>query len=142
MQIFYSYFIVSYFMVILDPLRSFFFDGLFLLLAIILSELYDKPRRNKDSVTEKKCIEEFVWGTSMFWLHAFLSLQFVTFFVYSLPLPKWRTCWMAPIKTHNTLAGGVLCNELWVNGQKYEDLLQFNNSWLISLRTWYYCKSS
>ena len=47
-------------MVILDPLRSFFFDGLFLLLAVILSELYEKPRRNKDSVTEKKCIEEFV----------------------------------------------------------------------------------
>ena len=26
---------------------------------------------------------------------------------------------------------------LWVNGQKYENLLQFNTSWLASLRTWY-----
>ena len=28
-------------------------DVLFLLLAITLSELYEKPKRNKDSVTEK-----------------------------------------------------------------------------------------
>ena len=26
----------------------------------------------------------------------------------------------------------------WVNSQKYENLLQFNTSWLISLRSWYY----
>ena len=28
----------------------------------------------------------------------------------------------------------------WVNGQKYENFLQFNTSWLASLRTWYYFK--
>ena len=27
---------------------------------------------------------------------------------------------------------------LWVNGWKYENLLQINTSWLASLRTWYY----
>ena len=26
----------------------------------------------------------------------------------------------------------------WVNGGKYENLLEFNTSWLASLRTWYY----
>ena len=26
----------------------------------------------------------------------------------------------------------------WVNGRKYENLLQFNTGWLASLRTWYY----
>ena len=31
----------------------------------------------------------------------------------------------------------VFCVMLWVNGQKYENLLQFNTSWLASLRTWY-----
>ena len=27
---------------------------------------------------------------------------------------------------------------VWMNGGKYENLLQFNTSWLASLRTWYY----
>ena len=44
LQIFYS---------LLDTLRGSFMDVLFLLLAITLSELYEKPKRNKDSVTEK-----------------------------------------------------------------------------------------
>ena len=43
----------KYFIVILGTLRVSFLDVLFLLLAVILSELYEKPRRNKDSVTEK-----------------------------------------------------------------------------------------
>ena len=35
--------------------------------------------------------------------------------------------------------GGVLCVViLWVNGRKYENLMQFNTSWLASLRAWYY----
>ena len=47
---------------------------------------------------QKKCIEEFVWGTSLFWLHVLLSMWFsVVFFVFSCPLPKWRVCWMGPI---------------------------------------------
>ena len=28
------------------------------------------------------------------------------------PLPKWRTCWMAPIKTHNIATYGISCNEI------------------------------
>ena len=41
---------------------------------------------------------ELVWETSLFWVHVLLSMPFfVVFFVYSLPLPKWRTCWMTAI---------------------------------------------
>ena len=41
---------------------------LFLLLAVILSELYEKPRRNKEQRLsyKKKYKEEFVWETSLF----------------------------------------------------------------------------
>ena len=40
-------------MVISDTLGGSFLDVVFLLLAVMLSELSEKPRRNKDSVTEK-----------------------------------------------------------------------------------------
>ena len=43
----------KYCIVILDTLRGSFLDVLFLLPAVILSELYEKRRRNEDSVTEK-----------------------------------------------------------------------------------------
>ena len=48
----------------------------------------------------KKYIEEFVWVISLFWLHTLLSVLFVAFFVYSFPLPKWRSCRMTPIYTY------------------------------------------
>ena len=60
-------------------------DVFFLLLAVILSELHENPRKKKLSF-RKKCIEAFVWRTSLFWLHALLLMSFfVPFFVYSLP---------------------------------------------------------
>ena len=64
-------------------------DVLFLLFALILSGLYEKPRRNKEKKAHRK-----MWArTSLFWLHVLLSMSlFVAFFVYSLSLPKWRTC--------------------------------------------------
>ena len=37
-----------------------------LLLAIMLSEFYEKPRREKDWFPEKRNTEEFVCGTSLF----------------------------------------------------------------------------
>ena len=46
-------FLCKYYIVISDTLVRSFLDGLFLLLAVILSELHEKPRRNKDWVTEK-----------------------------------------------------------------------------------------
>ena len=56
----------------------------------------------------------------------------------SLPLLEWRTCWMAAIKIHNIATGGILCNDIMSERSKYDNLLQFNTSWLAFLRTWYY----
>ena len=110
MQILYSYFQL----VISDTLVGSFLDVLFLLLAVILSGLHEKPRRNKDWVTEKKYIEEFMWGTSLSWMHALLSLSlFVAFFIYSFPFPKWHTCWVAQINIHNIALGDILCDYEW-----------------------------
>ena len=50
-----------------------FLGCVFLLLAVILSELQEKPRR-KVCVTKKNYTQEFVWGTSFFWLHALRSI--------------------------------------------------------------------
>ena len=88
----------------------------------------------------KKYIEKIVWGTSLFWLHSLLSMSlFVAFFVFSLPLPKWRTCLMVPIKIHIIFLWVVFCvMTSRVNGRKYKNLWQVNTSCSVSLRTWYY----
>ena len=46
-------FFCKYYIVISDKLVGLFLDVLFLLLAVILSGLHEKLRRNKDWVTEK-----------------------------------------------------------------------------------------
>ena len=46
----------KYYVVISDTLVGSFLAVLFLLLAVILSELYEKPRRYKDWVTEKSTL--------------------------------------------------------------------------------------
>ena len=80
-----------------------------------------------------------MWGTSLFWLHALLSMpHFVAFFVNSLPLPNWRTCWMAPIKMHDIALGGILCDDIMSEWSKYVKFLQFNTRLLGSLRTYYF----
>ena len=44
-----------------------------------------------------------------------------------------------PLKRYTILLWVVFCVMIsWVNGRKYENLLQFNTNWLASLRTWYY----
>ena len=68
-------------------MRGSFLDVLFLLLAVILSELYEKPRRNKDSVTEKSTEKNLCDGHHCFDCTPFF-LSFVVFFVYSLVLPS------------------------------------------------------
>ena len=67
-----------------------------------------------------------------------LYVIFVALFVYSLPFPKGRTCWMARYIILVWVAFCVMIS--WVNGPKCENLLQFNTSWLESPRTWYYFK--
>ena len=127
----------KYDIVISDILVDSFLDVLFFLLTAILSELREKPR--KDWVTEKKNIEEFVWGASLFltahpFLCHFLLLPLSSPFPFLLDvLAEW------PLKKYIILRWLVFCvMVLCVNGQKYDNLLQFNTHWLASLGTWYY----
>ena len=82
-------------------------------------------------------------------LHSLLHvLFFVAFPVYSLPLPKWSTCWIPPChpppppkkkkKRYITILPWVVIS--WGSGQKYEILLQFNTGSLASLKPWYYSR--
>ena len=103
-------FLRKYYIVIWDTLIGPFLDVLFLLLSGILSELREKPRR-KHCVTEnslqKNCFERnHLFGCAS----SFLCL-FVAFFIYSLFLPKWRTCGTAPIKIYSIAMGDILCEE-------------------------------
>ena len=89
MHIFYSYFRCT------DVL----FLGCTLSVAIRASW---ETKKEENLSYEKNFIGEFMWGKSLFWLHALLSFSFiVSFFIHSFPLPKWRTCWMATLKIHN-----------------------------------------
>ena len=56
----------KYYIVVSDTLVCSFLDVLFLLLAIILSGLHDKPRRNKDRVTEKTTQKNLSQGHHFF----------------------------------------------------------------------------
>ena len=88
-------FLYKFFIVISDKLVCTFLDVLFLLLA----------------VSEKKYIEEFVWVTSLFWMHTLLSMSlFIAFFVYSLHISKWHSCSMVPTKIHNIAMEGIQCD--------------------------------
>ena len=100
-------------------------DRLFLGFVIMLSELYGKSRK-------KDYMEEFVWGTLLFWQYDHPSMSY---FLVLFPLPKWRTCWMALIKIQNIATGGVLYddNHKWT----VENMKISCNFWLASLRTWY-----
>ena len=80
----------------------------------------------------KKYKEEFVWETSLFWLHTLLTISFfVVFFVYSLSQVTYFL--NDPNKDTKYFYGWY---RVWYG--TYENLLQFNTSWLASLRTWYY----
>ena len=90
-------FLCKYDIVISDILAGYFLDVLFFLLTVI-SGLHEKPRW-KDWATEKKYIEESVWVTSLFWLHALLSMSFsVASFVSSRPPFQVRHLLNSPYK--------------------------------------------
>ena len=87
-------FLCKYYIVVSDTLIGSSLDVLFLLLDVILSELIEKPRR-KDWVTEKSTERNLCVGYHFFDCTLSFPCLFVAFFVYSLPLPKWRTCGMS-----------------------------------------------
>ena len=102
----------KYYIVISDTMVDSFFDVFFLLIAVnnIRTSWITKKERLS---YRKKYKEEFVWGTSLFWLLAFFSMSFfVAFLVYSLLFPKWRICWVAPIKIHNIAIDCILCDDI------------------------------
>ena len=97
------------------------------LFVVILAELHEKPRRKywvaEKTLEEKKLLREghhFFDSTS-----SFLYL-FVTFFVYTLSLFKWRIWVMAPIKIYIWVVFCAMISQ--VKGRKYENLLQFNTT--------------
>ena len=98
--------------------------------AVILSELHVKPRR-KDwvSVTihKKICVRDINLLTA-------LPPFYVIFccFLCLLPSPSQVT----HLLNDSYEWWSVMIS--WVNGRKYENLLQFYFSWLSALRTWYY----
>ena len=122
-QILYSYSCFRY------TSRLFRGCAFFCYLLLILSGLREKPRKNKDWVTEKY-IEEFKWGETLFWLHTFLLSMslFVAFFIYSLSIQKWRTCWMDPewtLLSHKSMIYFRLCFSFICSGY---DLILIKNS--------------
>ena len=80
-------FLCKYYIIISDTLVDTFLDVLFLLLAVGLSGLYEKPRKKRLSY-RKKCKEEFVWVTSIF-----LTARppFCVTFCYFFPAPSQVT---------------------------------------------------
>ena len=128
-------FLCKYFLVISDLQVDSFLDELFFLFAVILPELHEKPR-GKDWITEKStrknlCKEYHFFDCALF-------IRCLCFLHSPFPinvLVEW------PLKRYIVLSWVVFCVMIsWVNGQKYENLLQFNTSWLSSLRTWYFFK--
>ena len=73
----------------------------------IIRALWETKKGTKIEL-QKKYMEEFVWGHHLFWLQALLCHYMLLY--SSSPLPKWRTCWMAPIKIYNIAMVGILCN--------------------------------
>ena len=79
-------------------------------LDVIFSELHEKPRRKDKS--QKKVHGRICVRLSLLWLNALLSISFfVAFFAYSIPILKWCTCWVAPIKIYNIEMVGILCDD-------------------------------
>ena len=77
---------------------------------------------------ENLCEGHHSFDSTPSFLCRFLSLSL------SNTLPKSHTYWMAPIKIIILLWTAI--TSVWC--QKYETLLQFDTSWLASLRTWHY----
>ena len=90
-------FLCKYYVVISDTVVGFFLDVFFLLIAVILSELHEKPARNKAWVTEKSTQNNLCEGHHFFDCTPSFLCHFLLLSLSTL-LPKWRTCWMAPIK--------------------------------------------
>ena len=83
----FQYFVRKYSIVISDKLVGSFLDVLFLLLAVILSELYEKPRRKRLS-SRKKYRKEFVRNSRTCFLYI---SQNVSYYFWMIgPDSRWK----------------------------------------------------
>ena len=102
----------KYYIVILDTLVSSFSNMLFFLLAVLLSELHEKPRRNKDWVTQK-CTKKNLCEGHYYFECTSSSLCHFYCFLSLLPSSSQLTYLLnGPIKIHNIAMGvGILCDD-------------------------------
>ena len=105
-------FLCKYFIVISDILLGTFLHVLFLMLAVILQGYL----RNQEGIRielqkkvhERICVRDITFFTA----RPPFYVTFYPFLCLSLPLSKWRTCWMVPIKIHNIAMEGILCDDI------------------------------
>ena len=114
----------KHYILISDTLVGSFLDVLFLLLAVILLGLHEKPRKNKDWVTEKSTLKNLGDGyhffncTASFLCYFLLLSSFTPFPFPSDVLPQWT------LQRYILLLWVVFCvMKSRVNGRKYESLL-------------------
>ena len=84
----------------------------------------------------KKYIEEFVWVTSLFWMHTLLSISlFIAFFIYSLHISKWHSCSMVPTKIHNIAMERIQCDYIMNERSKIWKSLKYLaiQHWLVGI---------
>ena len=101
----------KYYIVISDKLVGSFLDMLFLLLAVILSELHEKTKKKRLSY-RKKCIEECVWGISLFWLHALFSMSFCCVLRLLPPASQVKHLWNGCYKDTYIAVSGILWDNI------------------------------
>ena len=108
----------------------------FLLLTLILSKDHKKPGgkiKLQKKVHRITCIRDInLFDCTSFFLRHFLLLLLSTPCPYpSEVFAEW------PLQRYIILLWVVFCViTLWAKGWKYKNDLQFNTSWLTSLRTW------
>ena len=110
-------FLRKYYIAISDTLVGSFLDVFFLLLAVIISEFREKPRK-KNWRYRKKYIEKVLWGISLFWLHALLPMSFF-WFLRLLPLPtQVKYLQNSLYKDIYFAMGGILCDDIMCKRSK------------------------
>ena len=83
------------------------FLGCAIFIAVRLSQLYERWRRNKDWATEESALKNLCEGHHFFDFTRSFLCQFLLPYSFTT-LPKWRIYWMVPIKIHIAI-GGNLC---------------------------------
>ena len=105
-------FFCKYDVVISDIRVGSFLDVLYFFLAVIISELHEKPRR-KDWVTEKSRYNNLCKGYHFFdSTPSFILYNFLLLSLFSLPPPFQMTYLLNdPIKIHDNALVGIACDD-------------------------------